>query len=238
MTAALAVLMRWPRPGEGKTRLAAQIGVAAAHRLHSAFVADTLGWPAPRPRLLAVAPDDDAVAEARRCAPDAVVVRQAHGDLGVRIAAALSEALHGGAAAAVLVGTDSPSLPHGLVMACLHMAAFGGDGGDGCAAMVPAEDGGFVALAVSREAVARHGLDWLRNDGIEWSTAHTAAQTLAAARRAGLSPALTAPWYDVDGAADLPRLHADLRADPGRAPRTLRCLDALGEAPDAVELAS
>jgi uncharacterized protein len=228
MTAALAVLMRWPRPGEGKTRLAAQIGVTAAHRLHSAFVADTLGWPAPRPRLLAVSPDDDAVAEARRCAPDAVVVRQAHGDLGVRIAAALSEALHGDAAAAVLVGTDSPSLPHRLLMACLSAGA----------AMVPAEDGGFVALAISREAVARHGLDWLRSDGIEWSTAHTAAQTLAAARRAGLSLALTAPWYDVDGAADLPRLHADLRADPGRAPHTLRCLEALDDAPDAVELAS
>lgn len=232
MSAALVVLMRWPRRGEGKTRLAARLGTGPAHALHRAFVADTLAWPSPRPRLLAVSPDGAAVTavRARLAASGAVVVPQACGDLGTRIAAALQAALEShGVDRAVIVGTDSPSLPHRLLLACL-------DGtGDGGACLVPAVDGGFVALAVSRGGAQRHGLDWLR-DGIAWSSERTCAHTVAAAARAGLAVRSTTPWYDVDEVDDLSRLHTDLRCDPGRAPRTLRCLDRLGMA--AVELAS
>ena len=219
--AALAVLMRWPRRGQGKSRLAAEVGVDAAHRLHCAFVADTLGWPQPRPRTLAVALDAGAVAAARAAAPDALVVEQPDGDLGARIAAALQAAFRRGAQRAVLVGTDSPSLPHHLLAACLDAAAQRG------AAMVPAEDGGFVALAVHRDAVHGHGLEWLQ-DGIAWSTDRTAAQVCAAAAARGLDVTATAPWFDVDTAADLDRLYAGLRRAPVRAPLTLRCLGELG----------
>jgi uncharacterized protein len=220
--AALVVLMRWPRPGEGKTRLAARLGIEYAHRLHRAFVADTLAWPAPHRRVLAVAPDDAALAAAARAAPDAVVTAQAAGDLGCRIAAALGAAMRGGTDRAVLVGTDSPSLPSRLLWQCLDVA------GDVGAAMVPAEDGGFIALAVHRGAARHGGLRWLRS-GIAWSTSRTAEQTVAAARRARVAVGITAPWYDVDELEDLPRLHADLVAAPLQAPRTLRCLGELGD---------
>jgi glycosyltransferase A (GT-A) superfamily protein (DUF2064 family) len=221
---ALAVLMRWPQLGVGKSRLARQVGVEAAHRLHCAFVADTLAWRAPRPRVLAVAPGESAVLHARVAAPDAVVVAQAPGDLGRRIAAALRIALRGGARRVVLVGTDSPSLPHRLLTSCIDLSRRGG------AAMVPAEDGGFVALAVEASLIARCGLRWLER-GIEWSTERTAAQTIAGARAAGLDPRCTAPWYDVDDSAALDRLSTDLRIAAGRAPRTLRCLEMLGILP-------
>jgi uncharacterized protein len=221
MTTSLVVLMRWPRLGVGKSRLAAQVGVEAAHRLHCAFVADALAWPAPRPRVIAVSPDDAAVAEVRAVAPDALVVAQARGDLGHRIAGALRTALRRGVDRAVLVGTDSPSLPHRLLAQCLDHAANAG------AAMVPAEDGGFVALAVHRAAARQHGLGWLRDAAIAWSTEHTAAEARAAARRSGMEITVTPPWYDVDEAGDLARLHADLVASPLRAPATLRFLDLL-----------
>lgn len=229
--AALAVLMRWPRPGEGKSRLAADVGVAAAHDLHRCFVADTLAWPWAGPRVLAVAPDLAAVASTRAAAPRALVVAQPDGDLGVRIARALRVALDTGATRALLVGTDSPSLPHRLLVACLDAAVRQG------AAMVPAEDGGFVALAVDGAAVRAHGLHWLEDGGVAWSTDRTAAQVRAAARRRGLGVGCTTPWFDVDTVAGLERLHADLRRAPGRAPRTLRCLRRLGS-PPVVERAS
>lgn len=216
--AALVVLMRWPRLGEGKTRLAAQIGAVAAHELHRCFVHDTLAWPAPRPLVLAVSPDAAAVAAVRRLSPDATVVAQADGALGRRIAGGLHAAFSGGADCAVLVGTDSPSLPHSLLMSCLRAATR-----RGCA-MVPAGDGGFVALAMTRDSARRHGLDWLDGD-IAWSTERAAVDTCRAAQRHGLDVASVAPWYDVDTAADLDRLQADLRSDPRRAPRTLRQLD-------------
>jgi len=215
--AVLAVLMRWPRLGEGKTRLAAQIGAGAAHELHRRFVLDTLAWPAPRPRVLAVSPGAAAPA-LRRLAPDATVVRQEESGLGRRIAGGLRTAFAGGAGCAVLVGTDSPSLPHGLLADCLAAAAGHG------AAMVPAEDGGFVALALSRGSVRRCGLAWL-DAAIAWSSERAAADTCRAAQECGLDIATVAPWYDVDTAADLDRLHADLRRDPQRASRTLRWLD-------------
>jgi glycosyltransferase A (GT-A) superfamily protein (DUF2064 family) len=127
----------------------------------------------------------------------------------------------------VQVGTDSPSLPHRLLTACAAMARGGG------AAMVPAEDGGFIALGVDAAAMARTGLHWLRRD-IEWSTARTAAQTVASARAAGLDLRRTAPWYDVDDAAGLGRLSTDPRVASSRAPRTLQCMEMLGFRP-AVE---
>lgn len=216
--AVLVVLMRWPRLGEGKTRLAAQIGAVEAHELHRCFVHDTLSWPAPRPRVLAVSPDVAAVDVVRSLAPDAAVVQQDHGDLGRRIAGGLRAAFAGGAQCTVLVGTDSPSLPHGLLMDCISGASRHG------AAMVPAGDGGFVALALTRRSKQRCGLAWLDAD-IAWSTARAAADTCRAAQRHGLDVAAVAPWYDVDTGADLDRLHADLRRDPHRAARTLRRLD-------------
>jgi hypothetical protein len=225
--AALAVLMRWPRPGEGKSRLAADLGVEAAHQLHRAFVADTLAWSWPGPRVLAVAPDAAAVAAARAAVPGAVVVAQPSRDLGRRIAFGLRAALATGAHCAVLVGTDSPSLPHSLLAVCVDAASRAG------AAMVPADDGGFVALAVR----GSHRLAWLR-DGIDWSTSRTAAQTCAAAGLCGLSVAVTEPWYDVDTAADLDRLHADLLGAPHRAPRTLAWLEVLGSGRRLAERAS
>ncbi len=213
----LAVLMRWPRLGEGKTRLAAQIGAVAAHQLHRRFVLDTLAWPAPRPRVLAVSPGA-AVPALQRLAPDATVVRQEEGGLGGRIAGGLRAAFARGAGCAVLVGTDSPSLPNRLLTDCMAAASRHG------AAMVPADDGGFVALALTRGGVQRCGLAWLHSD-IAWSSERAAADTCRAAQECGVDVATVAPWYDVDTAADLRRLHADLRRDPQRAARTLRWLD-------------
>jgi hypothetical protein len=49
----------------------------------------------------------------------------------------------------------------------------------------------------------------------------TALETLSARACAlHLSVRLTDPFYDIDVASDLSRLAAELRIDPGRAPRT------------------
>jgi hypothetical protein len=51
------------------------------------------------------------------------------------------------------------------------------------------------------------------------------------ARALGLTVALTEPFYDVDLPEDLRRLAAELRLDPGRAPRTAALLASWASGP-------
>ena len=224
---ALVVLMRWPSPHAGKTRLAGDVGAAAADRIHAAMVADTLGWPEPRPRLLAVAGSRRELRAASHAAPDAVVVPQPPGDLGQRIGAALCAAIRGGAERAVVVGTDSPTLPGALVGDCLELAR------PGVAGMVPARDGGFVALSLHARDAGDGVIPWL-TAGIPWSTELAAAAVRRTARGHGVTVLSTPPWFDVDRGADLPRLRRALLASPERAPHTARCLADLGIAGSAL----
>jgi rSAM/selenodomain-associated transferase 1 len=213
----LVVLMRWPQRGTGKSRLAAALGAEAAHRLHRGFVADTLGWSAAWPRLVAFSPAP-ARAEVARAAPGAALAAQPEGDLGARLADAFARGFATGARRVLLVGSDSPTLPEALLEACLEGAA------GATLALVDARDGGFVAMAAARPAA-----DLLPAvlAGVEWSTDRTAAQVVDRARTAGLEVRRAGAWYDVDEAADLERLSGDLAADPGRAPRTAAALAAL-----------
>lgn len=213
----LVVLMRWPEPGTGKSRLAAALGVDAAHRLHRAFVLDTLGWSAAWPRLVAFNPPS-ARARVAAAAPGASLVAQPEGDLGARLGHALAAGFAGGALRVLLVGSDSPTLPDSLLDACLDAAGAGG------VSLVDARDGGFVAIAAARPAAPRLPAVFA---GVEWSTERTAAQVRAGAARAGVRAGDAGSWYDVDEAADLERLAADVARDPGRAPQTAAALDVI-----------
>ena len=210
----LVVLMRWPEPGTGKSRLAAALGAEAAHRLHRGFVADTLGWSAAWPRLVAFNPPEAAGAVAR-AAPGAALVAQPGGDLGDRLAHAFAAGFALGARRVLLVGSDSPTLPESLLEACLAATA------ESTVSLVDADDGGFVAMAAPRTAAERLPAVFR---GVEWSTERTGAQVAAGARAAGLAVRSAGAWYDVDDGAGLERLAGDLARDPGRAPRTAAAL--------------
>ena len=77
----------------------------------------------------------------------------------------------------------------------------------------PSEDGGYYLLA----ARALYP-DLFRN--MVWSTSEVVAVTLQRCAAAGLRVHRAPAWYDVDEAADLDRLRADLAADSPAAPAT------------------
>ncbi|HEY2702592.1 MAG TPA: DUF2064 domain-containing protein [Candidatus Dormibacteraeota bacterium] len=214
----MVVLMRWPVPGAGKSRLAAALGAETAHRLHRGFVADTLAWSAGWPRLIAFNPPE-ARPEVARAAPGAALAAQPAGDLGARLAHAFGCGFAAGARRVLLVGSDSPTLPETLLEACVEAA------GPDAVALVGALDGGFVAMAAARAEAARLPAVF---DGVEWSTSRTAAQVTARASAAGLEVRDAGGWYDVDELADLDRLAGDLDRDPGRAPHTAAALAGSG----------
>ena len=167
----LVVYAKAPLLGAVKTRLARDIGAAAALRFYEetlrALVAG-VARAAPWQVWLAVAPDRF-VHEARRrwrWLPRGVAVTgQGHGDLGQRMARSFAWLPPG---PAVLIGSDIPAIRRAHIAAAFaalgrHDAVFG-----------PAEDGGYWLVGQRR----LHAMpDLFRN--VRWSGPHALADTLA-----------------------------------------------------------
>ncbi|MGH7685199.1 MAG: DUF2064 domain-containing protein [Candidatus Dormibacteria bacterium] len=212
----LVVFGRSPAPASGKTRLRSHVGDRAADDLYHAFFADIAGWQLPESTtlLLAVTEPLDGIAAV---APGADVHLQKNADFGDRIADAIDAAFVRGADRVVIVGTDAPTLPPESVAACFAGLR------KRRATIVPATDGGWVALGVDRpigEAL----------DGVPWSTGRTCRATERALRRAGRRPLVLPPWYDVDEPGGLQQLRSELRTQraAARAPRTAEVMDTGG----------
>ncbi len=209
---ALVVFGRSPDSGSGKSRLRTKLGSGRVDALYGAFLADVLGWELP-PATAVYAVLTGQPNGLSRTAPHATFVVQPAEEFGDRISAALDHVFAAGAARAVIVGTDAPTLPAATVAACF------GNLSTHRATLVPAADGGWVALGVDAP------LDGALA-GVAWSSPQTCEATRAALLRAGRSPLLLDPWYDVDDAAGLARLRRELRSGTGtaRAPRTASLL--------------
>lgn len=192
-----------PRPGEGKSRLAADIGPVSAATMATAFYHDTLCLQerAASKRYVALASQPD-VAQARLDLPGRYVYPQQGDDMGERLSNALEFAIQRGASRPVLIGSDSPTLPPNLI-AMAHRALETHD-----VVIGPALDGGYYLIGVTRPLPA------LFKD-IDWSTDRVLQQTLERARSLNLRVFWLPYWYDVDTVADLERLRGDAR--PGSA---------------------
>jgi glycosyltransferase A (GT-A) superfamily protein (DUF2064 family) len=226
VTDVLAVLARAPHAGSGKTRLRATLAGCprpSIDALVAALVADTLSW-ASRPRRLVVAGADDDE-PLRHLAPHAIHVAQPDATFGVRIEHAISAGFAAGGTRVVQIGTDSPTLP-----AALLDVAFESLRGADDAVLVPAVDGGWVALGLARSPGGA-----LAAAPVRWSTRDAAADTVDALRAAGLRVAILPPWYDIDGEDGLRRLRRDPVA-PFRAPRSLAALRSIDAAAMVVEV--
>jgi hypothetical protein len=71
------------------------------------------------------------------------------------------------------------------------------------AVLGPSEDGGYYLIGLQRPHARMF-------EDITWSTAVVSAQTLKRADEIQLQVDLLREWYDVDDAASLARLHAEL----------------------------
>ncbi len=181
----LIIMVKEPRLGTVKTRLARGIGAAQAARFQRTVTANLVRRLAPDRRwrtILAITPDR-AVASAvwPRAVPR---VAQGGGDLGARMARLLARNAQG---PVVLIGSDIPGITAARVARAFDAlknadVVFG-----------PAEDGGFWLVGLRRGRDIR-GLF----QGVRWSSAETLADTLAnlRGRRGALAERLT----DVDDA--------------------------------------
>ncbi len=200
---ALALLAKWPRPGAVKTRLAADTTPAWAAAVADAFLRDLSRRLAAvdARRVLAHAPDDtEARAFFAAAAPAFALTPQADGDLGQRMAALVRDLYADGAAAVVLVGADSPTLPVAFVEQAFRALEGGAD-----VVLGPATDGGYYLLGCARRVPPIF-------DGISWGGPRVLAETVARLEGVSGRLALLPPWYDVDTLADWWALQGHLAA--------------------------
>jgi len=200
----LLVVAKRPAAGQTKTRLCPPLTGAAAAALYTCFLRDTLDVMRQVPdvgRGIAYLP------EAARdyfaiLAPDMQLSLQQGADLGQRLDHLLSAALEAGASQAVVMDSDSPTLPADYLM-----QAFAALSGPNDVVLGPCEDGGYYLIGLKRPQPR------LLRD-VQMSTPYVVRDTLALAEQLGLQVALLPTWYDVDTVAELDRLRAELRDAP------------------------
>jgi hypothetical protein len=225
---AAVIMAKEPAAGRTKTRLCPPLSPSDAAQLYDALLHDTIALVA---RLrgvrlaVAVTPPSAASAFRLRLPHDALVLPVEGADIGSCLSRAIDQLFNAGCSRVMAINSDGPTLP----AAYLERAGALLDRHD--VVLGPSEDGGYYLVGLRQPAPGLF-------QGIAWSTCRVMSQTMDRADTLGLSVALLPPWYDVDTAADLDRLRAEIAAlPPHELSRTRRFFEdrapATGTAPDA-----
>jgi uncharacterized protein len=197
-------------PGRAKTRLVPPLTFEEAAALNTAFLQDVAANvlaaadnAAPHAGIAGFAAFGPSGSEEffRATLPDAIGLIEAWlPNFGDCLLHAIREILGRGHGAAVVLNSDSPTLPTALLIETAELLAQPGDR----AVLGPSNDGGYYLLGLK---TAHRRLF----EDIAWSTEHVAAQTLERATEIGLEVHRLPLWYDVDDVEGLRRLHGELR---------------------------
>ncbi len=211
----LLVVAKQPAPGQTKTRLCPPLTSTQAAELYECFLRDTLDAMRKVPgveRAICYLPEG-AQDYFHQLAPDMALMPQRGTSLGERLDDLLTQALTGGSQKAVVVGSDSPSLPADYLSLAFELLT------DSDVVLGPTTDGGYYLIGVKQPQP-----HLLRQ--VQMSTSHVLADTLALAKASRLSVSLLPTWYDVDTIADLHRLESEITEMRlnGRAAATSRWL--------------
>ena len=192
---AVAIICKTPMAGKSKTRLSPPLAPEDCAILSSCFIRDLSAT------IQSLAEEGDvsgfavytplgSEAALRKLLPSNFrLVLQGEGDLGARLSKGTADILDAGYAGAILVNSDSPTLPKSILRAAVD-AVRGGDN----LVLSPAFDGGYTLVGLSRP----HGQIF---DNIPWSTTDVYRLTVARAGELGLPVTSVPGWYDVDDAA-------------------------------------
>jgi uncharacterized protein len=122
-----------------------------------------------------------------------------HADFGDCLFTAIEQVLARGHVSAVVLNSDSPTLPTAFLVETARVLAAPGDR----AVLGPSRDGGYYLLGIK----ARHHRLF---EDVAWSTDKVARQTLDRAAEIGLDVHVLPDWYDVDDLESLRTLRREL----------------------------
>jgi len=220
-TCAVAVMAKAPRPNHAKTRLVPPLTPQQAAALSACFLRDVTenirkaGRSVPLSSYVAYAPagcealfDGMLASGTSLVLADGTIPAPAGVDgFGRCLLHAAASLFARGHSAVCLVNSDSPTLPTAYLEHAVAALARPGDR----MVLGVSEDGGYYLIGLK----APHA--GLFRD-VAWSTAEVSAQTLARAAMLGLEVTALPMWFDVDDAASLARLTAELARRPGDGP--------------------
>ncbi len=202
---ALAVMSKAPRPGKVKTRLAPPLTLEQSAALNICFLRDTaanIANVASKRKACGVVcytPAGDEEAFDGLLPEDFLLIPQRGDGFGERLYCAAADILSCGFTAVCLIDSDSPTLPHAALETAVDTLLHPGDR----VVLGGSDDGGYylIGLKAAHEGVF---------DRITWSTGSVLAETRQRVAEVGLQLVELPLWYDVDDAATLRALAAEL----------------------------
>jgi rSAM/selenodomain-associated transferase 1 len=210
----IAVMAKASAPGRTKTRLVPPLTFDEAAALNTAFLKDVghniaaAAKHAPVAAYMAFGPPGSNAFFAGILPSSVGLIESWYPDFGDCLFNAIDRVLDRGHLSAVVLNSDSPTLPTSLLIETAEVLAGPGDR----AVLGPSTDGGYYLLGLK----ARHRRLF---EQVTWSTEHVARQTLERAVEIGLDVHVLPAWYDVDDAKALRMLHAELYEGWSFAPR-------------------
>jgi hypothetical protein len=223
---ALAIMAKRPTAGQTKTRLSPPLAPHEAAALYEAMLMDTIDLVARLEGVqLVIAYSPIGALDYFRhiCPLGAILLPITGADIGDCLHQVLELLLALGYAAVLALNSDGPSLP----LSCLQQAVIELRESETDIVLGPNEDGGYYVIGLKEPHPKLF-------QGIDWSTKWVTTQAAAKAEMLGLRLSRLPLWYDVDTAAELARLRAELPTLAHDAlPHTRRVLSALQRAKNA-----
>jgi len=200
-----AVMAKASAPGRAKTRLVPPLNFDEAAAFNTAFlqdIADNLllaGRQTDINPYVAFGPPGSERFFRRILPPSVELIDAWLPKFGECLLLTIEEIFQRGHGAAVVLNSDSPTLPTSLLVETAEWLASPGER----AVLGPSSDGGYYLLGLK-------GAHRRMFENIAWSTEHVAEQTLARAKEIDLDVHVLPTWYDVDDVGTLQTLHAEL----------------------------
>lgn len=206
-TVALAITCKTPISGLSKTRLSPPLRPDECAAISSCFIIDLAKT------IAAVAEAGDVAGYAlytprgtevalRQLLPESFqLMPQVEGDFGERLLHGTIDLLAAGHSGAILINSDSPTLPP-LILRQAADAVLSGDN----VVLSPADDGGYTLIGLSKPHARLFA-------EIPWSTSEVFRLTLERAHEIALPVVQVPGWYDVDDAASLQMLEAEFAGE-------------------------
>jgi rSAM/selenodomain-associated transferase 1 len=204
-TCGIAVMAKASIAGRTKTRLVPPLTFEEAAQCNTAFlrdIADNILAASAQASIAGYVAYGPAHARAffqENLPREIALIEACYPTLGECLDYTIAQLLERGHRFAVVLNSDSPTLPTSLLVETAHVLARPGDR----AVFGPAVDGGYYLLGLK----AKHHRLF---EDIAWSTERVAQQTLERAAELKLPVHMLPTWYDVDDLAALKMLRAEL----------------------------